>query len=145
MRTPPRPARAAALVPLIAALALTAGCSGGGPAAPPTPEWPTALTVDADTAAPFWVVWTAVAEQGDTAASTLQPALDQLDEAGYSGQEWDPACVTASEQQLAALTGYADVVGVGVAFASEKDVGAFDTLFEGTVVSVTSGEYTCTA
>lgn len=144
MRTRRRHAPAAALVPLLAALTLTAGCSGDSTATP-TLEWPTALTLDADTPAPIWVVWTAVAEQGDAAAATLQPALDQLDEAGYSGQEWDPACVTASEEQLAALTGYADVVGVGVAFASEQEVGAFDTLFDGAVVSVTSGEYTCAA
>ncbi len=144
MRTRRRTAPAAPLV-LLCALVLAAGCTSRTEAVAPQPtlEWPEALALGPDTPDPFWVVWTAVAEQGDASAAALQPSIEQLDAAGYAAEAWDPACQTGAEEQLAALTGFADVVAVGVPFASEQDAGAFDTLYEGSVVSVTPGAYTC--
>ena len=144
MPTRRRPAPAAALA-LLAALTALAGCTSSAEPVPPPPtlEWPEALALDAQTPDPFWVVWTAVAEQGDAAADALQPSIDELGAAGYAVEAWDPACQSGAEEQLTALTGFTDVVAVGVPFASEQDAGAFDTLFEGSVVSVTPGAYTC--
>lgn len=144
MPTRRRTAPAAALALLCALTALT-GCTSPAETVepPPTLEWPEALTLGADTPDPFWVVWTAVAEQSDAAVDALQPSVDELGAAGYTVEAWDPACQSGAEEQLAALTGFTDVVAVGVPFASEQDAGVFDTLFEGSVVSVTPGAYTC--
>ncbi|AEE45107.1 hypothetical protein [Cellulomonas fimi] len=107
-----------------------------------TPAWPTAI--DPATAQDaFWVVWTDVADTAEGAAK-LQPTIDALAAAGYTTLPWDPACQSGAEEQLGGLTGYADPLGVGVAFASAEEAGMFDTLYEGATVSVTEGTYTCT-
>jgi hypothetical protein len=133
----------------------TSGCTGGdddstadatADAASGTPaasSWPTAI--DPATAAdPFWVVWTDVTETGDGDTAALQPSIDSLSALGYQTLPWDPACQSGAEEQLAGLTGYANPLGVGVAFASEEDAGTFYTLYDGGV-SLTEGTYTCGA
>jgi hypothetical protein len=148
----PRRSTVAALT-LSAALVLgTAACTGddaatAGPTASGTPvatTWPTAIDPTATTN-PFWVVWTDVTETGDGDTTALQPSIDSLSALGYQTLPWDPACQSTAEEQLAGLTGFADPLGVGVAFASAQDAGMFDTLYEGATVSLTEGTYTCGA
>lgn len=154
MRRSPRSTAAALL--LAAAVALgTAACTGSGSdddtAAPdgadgtaPTLAWPTAIDPSAAEGS-FFVVWTGVADSAE-GPEKLQPQIDALAAAGYTTLPWDPACQTDAEEQLGGLTGFADPLGVGVAFASAEEAGAFHTLYEGgDVVSVTEGTYTCAA
>ena len=149
----PRRSTVAALTLTAALLLGTTACTGGdddaAADAPPagTPAattWPTAIDPTA-TAEPFWVVWTDVTETGDGDTTTLQPSIDSLSALGYQTLPWDPACQSGAEEQLAGLTGFADPLGVGVAFASAQDAGTFDTLYEGATVSLTEGTYTCGA
>jgi hypothetical protein len=150
MRQPRRSTSAALL--LCATLALsTSACTGddadadsdAAPAdAATAPAWPTAVD-PATTAEPFWVVWTGVVETGDGDTATLQPAIDSLSALGYQTLPWDPACQSGAEEQLAGLTGFADPLGVGVAFGSAQDAGTFDTLYDGATVSLTEGTFTC--
>ncbi|MGY4643475.1 hypothetical protein [Cellulomonas sp. URHB0016] len=152
-----RRSTAAATLLLSASLVLaTAACTGGGDdadadAAPSTDataagttlEWPKAIDPATSTDA-FWVVWTAIVENGDGATQEVQPEIEKLGEVGYQTLPWDPSCQSGAEEQLAGLTGYADPIGVGVAFASAEDAGKFDTLYEGSdTKSVTQGTYTC--
>lgn len=149
MSTRRRTSPAAALL-LGLGLALTAGCSGSSDepddAAAPGGEltWPEAIDVE-DAEGPFWVVWTGVAESGADVEAELQPSVDALAEVGYDTLPWDPKCQTTAEEQLVELTGYTDPLGVGVPFASAEDAGAFDTLYEGAVVTVTEGTHACAA
>ncbi|MDC7120770.1 hypothetical protein OMK64_04395 [Cellulomonas fimi] len=151
MRRTPRSTAAALL--LAAAVVLgTAACTGsddetatpdagGGDGTAATLAWPTAI--DPATAEDsFFVVWTDVAESSE-GPEKLQPTIDALAAAGYTTLPWDPACQSGAEEQLGGLTGYADPLGVGVAFATAEDAGAFDTLYEGATVSILEGTYTC--
>ncbi|UZN02294.1 hypothetical protein [Cellulomonas sp. S1-8] len=140
--TPRHRGRVAAAVLLsVAALLSTAACSGGDEGVDPSAaDWPTAVT-PADTDGDFWVVWTAIAETVDDPA--LATEIDRLAEQGYEVETWSPGCQDGAQEQLGGLTGYAEPVGVGVAFASEEDAGIFDTRDEGTTVSVTTGAWTC--
>ncbi|GIG19537.1 hypothetical protein Cch01nite_02610 [Cellulomonas chitinilytica] len=149
---PHRRSTAAALLLSASLVLATAACTGGGddaddapPSSPTaagtTVEWPTAID-PATTTDAFWVVWTDVVENGDGATQKVQPTIEKLGEVGYDTLPWDPSCQSGAEEQLAGLTGYADPLGVGVAFATAEDAGKFDTLFEGTI-SVTQGTYTC--
>jgi hypothetical protein len=132
----------------------TAACTGDDDAADQVPSastpvesaptWPTAID-PATTSETFWVVWTDVAETGEGDTTTLQPTVDSLSALGYPTLPWDPACQSSAEEQLAALTGFADPLGVGVAFASAQDAGTFDTLYDGATVSLTEGTYACGA
>jgi len=148
----PRRSTAAALTLCATLLISTTACTGGdapedatsaSPDAASAPAWPTAID-PAATTEPFWVVWTEVADTGEGDTTTLQPSIDSLAALGYQVLPWDPACQSGAEEVLAGLTGYADPLGVGVAFASEQDAGTFYTLFEGGV-SVTEGTYACGA
>ena len=150
---PPRRSTVAALTLTAALLLGTAACTGDNrgataepaPTGTPTPStWPTAIDPTA-TSEPFWVVWTEVTETGDGDTTTLQPSIDSLSALGYRTLPWDPACQSGAEEQLAGLTGIAVPLGVGVAFASEQDAGTFFTLYEGSMVSLTEGTYTCGA
>jgi hypothetical protein len=148
----PRRSIVAALT-LSAALLSTAACTGGGSddtadtdsaVAATTPAWPTAID-PATTTEPLFVVWTDVVETGEGDATTLQPSIDSLAALGYQTLPWDPACQSGAEERLAGLTGFADPLGVGVVFATAQDAGTFDTLYEGSTISVTEGTYTCGA
>ncbi len=152
MRQSPRTA-AAALV-LAAAVTLgTAACTGsaddtttpdGGDGSAPTIAWPTAIDPAAAGEA-FWVVWTGIADTAE-GPEKLQPNIDALAAAGYTTLPWDPACQSGAEERLGGLTGFADPLGVGVAFTSAEEAGMFDTLYEGdATIAVTEGTYTCTA
>jgi|GEM_PF-847750 len=151
-----RRSTAAALL-LSAALVLgTAACTGGGDdgadAAPSTDasagttiDWPKAVD-PAATTEPFVVVWTAVVENGDGATQQVQPEIEKLNEVGYQTLPWSPSCQSTAGEQLSALTGYADPLGVGVAFATAEDASKFDTLYEASnTISMTTGTYTCAA
>ena len=139
MRTPRQSLLPAAAV--LAVALLTSACGGGDEGVDPsTADWPTAVT-PADAEGEFWVVWTAVAENGDDPA--LATEVDRLADEGYEVEPWAPGCQSGAQESLGALTGYPEPVGVGVAFASEEDAGVFDTRDEGTTVSVTSGTWTC--
>jgi hypothetical protein len=151
MRRTPRSTAAALL--LAAAVTLgTAACTGSdddaatpdsdaGDGTAATLAWPTAI--DPATAEDsVFVVWTDVADSA-AGPEKLQPTIDALAAAGYTTLPWDPACQSGAEELLGGLTGFADPLGVGVAFASAEDAGAFDTLYEGATVSVTEGTYTC--
>ncbi|WP_315094043.1 hypothetical protein [uncultured Cellulomonas sp.] len=147
----PRRSTAAALLLSATLLLGTAACTGDDPADTPdeaspadatAPTWPTAIDPTA-TAEPFWVVWTDVVQTGEGDTTTLQPTIDSLSALGYPTLPFDPACQSGAEEQLAGLTGFADPLGVGIAFASAQDAGMFDTLYEGTTVSLTEGTYTC--
>lgn len=149
----PRRSTVAALTLCAALLLSTAACTGDDaddPAAPASSApadattWPTAIDPTA-TADPFWVVWTDVTETGDGDTAALQPSIDSLSSLGYQTLPWDPACQSGAEEQLAGLTGFADPLGVGVAFGSAQDAGTFDTLYDGATVSLTEGTYTCGA
>lgn len=151
MSTRRRTTPAAALALALGLAALTAGCTGSSSDEPdataaPADEltWPEAID-PAAAEGEFFVVWTGVAESGADVEAELQPSVDALAEVGYDTLPWDPRCQTGAEESLAALTGYTDPLGVGIPFASPEDVGAFDTLYEGAVVSVTEGTHTCTA
>ena len=150
MRRTPRSTAAALL--LAAAVTLgTAACTGSDDDAAtpdadadgtaPTLAWP--ASIDPATAEDsFFVVWTDVADSAE-GPEKLQPTIDALAAAGYTTLPWDPACQSGAEELLGGLTGFADPLGVGVAFASAEDAGTFDTLYEGATVSVTEGTYTC--
>ncbi len=139
MRTPRQCLLPAAAV--LAAALLTTACGGGEQGVDPsTADWPAAVT-PADAEGDFWVVWTAVAENGDDPALTTE--IDRLADVGYEVEPWAPACQSGAQERLEQLTGYPEPVGVGVAFASEEDAGVFDTRDEGATVSVTSGTWTC--
>ncbi|KQR17011.1 hypothetical protein [Cellulomonas sp. Leaf334] len=141
-----------AALTLSAALLSTAACTGGGgeddapdaTAEVTTPAWPTAID-PTTTTEPFFVVWTEIVETGEGDVTALQPAIDSLSALGYQTLPWDPACQSGTEEKLAGLTGFADPLGVGVVFATAQDAGMFDTLYEGSTVSVTEGTYTCGA
>jgi hypothetical protein len=149
MRHTPRSAAAALLLAGAVVLGASA-CTGSddeptetpeGAGAVATPSWPT--PIDPATAQDaFWVVWTDVAESAE-GPEKLQPTIDALAAAGYTTLPWDPACQSGAEERLGGLTGFADPLGVGVAFASAEEAGMFDTLYEGATVSVTEGTYTC--
>jgi hypothetical protein len=152
MPQPRHPRRAAAAALLLAACATLAGCTHGDatPHASGTPQasaealaWPKAVD-PAQADGQFYVAWTAVEESSDGVAK-LQPEIDKLAKVGYQVLPWDPSCQSGAQEQLAALTGYTKPLGVGVAFATARDAGVFDTLFHGTgsTVSVTQGTYTC--
>jgi hypothetical protein len=152
-----RRSTAAALL-LSAALVLgTAACTGGGDdgtdaapstgasAAGTTLDWPKAID-PAATTEPFVVVWTALVENGDGATQKVEPEIEKLGQVGYQTLPWSPSCQSTAGEQLQALTGYADPLGVGVAFATAEDASKFDTLYEGSnTISVTTGTYTCAA
>ena len=150
MRRTPRSTAAALLLASAVALG-TAACTGsdddtstpdgGADGTAATLAWPTAID-PASTDDPFFVVWTDVSESAD-GPEKLQPTIDALAAAGYTTLPWDPACQSGAEERLGGLTGYTDPLGVGVAFATAEDAGAFDTLYEGATVSVTEGTYTC--
>jgi hypothetical protein len=147
MRQPRRSILAA--LTLSAALLSTAACTGDDGADSPgpavsatTPAWPAAVD-PAGTTDPVFVVWTDVVETGDGDTTTLQPSIDSLSALGYQTLPWDPACQSGAEELLAGLTGFANPLGVGVAFASAQDAGTFDTLYDGATVSLTEGAYTC--
>ena len=150
----PRRSTAAALTLTAALLLTTTACTGGDDDAATSgagtagtqaaTTWPTAIDPTA-AADQFWVVWTDVTETGDGDTTTLQPSIDSLSALGYQTLPWDPACQSGAEEQLAGLTGFADPLGVGVAFGSAQDAGTFDTLYEGATVSLTEGTYTCSA
>ncbi|MGV8976893.1 MAG: hypothetical protein ACOH17_02505 [Cellulomonas sp.] len=136
----------AAAFALLIAVALTSACTSSNETVADTgPTWPAAITLPADSTTQFWVVWTAVADSKDGLEAELQPSVDQLKAAGYDAKPWDPSCQTGAKEALVALTGYADPVAVGLVFASDKDAGTFDTLYDGPVVSVTPGTNTCVA
>jgi len=137
--------RTAPAAVLLLAVALTSACTSSMDTADTGPSWPTAIALPADTTTTFWVVWTAVAEAKDGVDAELKPAADLLKAAGYDAKPWDPTCQTGAKEALVALTGYADPVAVGVVFASDKDAGTFDTLYDGPVVSVTPGTNACAA
>jgi len=149
-----RRSTAAALLLSASLVLATAACTGGddddaapstdSTAAGTTVEWPQAIDPATATDA-FWVVWTDVVENGDGATAKVQPTIEKLGEVGYDTLPWDPSCQSGAEEQLSGLTGYADPLGVGVAFASAEDAGKFDTLYEGSTISVTQGTYTCAA
>ena len=149
----PRRSTVAALTLTAALLLTTSACTGGDEDATPDPApsgtpaattWPTAIDPTV-TSEPFWVVWTDVTETGDGDTTALQPSIDSLSALGYPTLPWDPACQSGAEEQLAGLTGITDPLGVGVAFASEQDAGTFFTLYDGSMVSLTEGTYTCGA
>ncbi len=142
MLTPRHPrGRVAAVALSVAVLLTTAACSGGdGGVDPSAADWPEAIS-PADADGDFWVVWTAVAENGDDPALATETA--RLAEQGYETEPWSPQCQAGALEQISGLTGYAEPVGVGVAFASEEDAGVFDTRDEGTTVTVSSGSWTC--
>ena len=143
-RVPRRDALAAGLA--AATLHVTAACGTGTSAGtdagvdPSAADWPAAVS-PADADGDVWAVWTAVDASADAEAVTAEVA--RLGEQGYDVQPTDPACQDGAHEQLAALTGIAEPVAVGVLFASEEDAGVFDTRDEGTTVSVTSGAWTC--
>lgn len=140
----------AAVLLVALGLALTAGCTGSSEEPADAAQtggeltWPEAIDVD-EAEGEFWVVWTGVAESGADVEAALQPSVDALAEVGYDTLPWDPKCQSGAEESLIALTGYADPLGVGVPFATAEDAGAFDTLYEGAVVTVTPGTHTCGA
>ncbi|SFJ79199.1 hypothetical protein [Cellulomonas sp. KH9] len=138
MRTHPR-GRLAAAAALSATLLLTA-CSGDQGVDPSTADWPAAVT-PADADGEFWVVWTAIAENGDDPA--LATEVERLADEGYEVDPWAPSCQSGAQDALSGLTGYGEPVGVGVAFGSEEDAGVFDTRDEGSTVSITKGTWTC--
>ncbi|MBF0686430.1 MAG: hypothetical protein IR158_01515 [Cellulomonas sp.] len=142
MRTPRhRPGRLAATALTVAALLTVAACGGGDEGVDPsTADWPTAIT-PADAEGEFFVVWTALAENGDDPA--LATEVERLADQGYEVEPWAPGCQSGAQEDLSALTGLAEPVGVGVAFASAEDAGVFDTRDEGATVSVTTGTWTC--
>lgn len=143
MRTPRHHhGRVVAAVALSATLLVTAtACSSGAKGVDPsTADWPKAVA-PADAEGEFYVVWTAIAENGDDPA--LASEIDRLSEEGYEVESWKAACQSGAKEQLSGLTGYADPVGIGVAFASAEDAGVFDTRDTGTTVSVTTGTWTC--
>ena len=144
-RMPNRRRTAPFAVPvLLLAVALTGACSPARQAPVDTgPTWPVAISRPADTTTKFWVVWTAIAETKTGVTAELQPAVDKLKAAGYDTAPWDPKCQTGAKESLVALTGYADPVAVGLVFASDQDAGAFNTLFGGSIVSVTPGTNAC--
>lgn len=166
-RTSPRPAVAAPLPPprprrrtgttahlgpltgLLAAVCALGGCiAAPAPAEPPTGAptaaqtlvWPTAVDPAAATGT-LWVVWTAVA--ADASDPTLTTAAAELGALGFTASPWPASCQDGAQEVLSALTGTQDPTGVGVAFASAQDAGVFDTLYDGTTVSLTEGAYTC--
>lgn len=145
LRPPVRTSGRAVGLALALALAVT-GCTGGDDEAeagvdPSTQDWPAAVdpaTAEGD----VWVVWTAVAEDGDQAA--VDAAVAELRTAGYAdAAPLDPACQEGTGEVLGGVTGIDDPTAVGVAFASAEDAGVFDTRFAGTTVSLTSGPWTC--
>jgi len=140
--TPRHPrGRVAGLALSLAVLLTTAACTGGDDGVDPSAaEWPTAVAPGASDG-DLWVVWTAVAENDEDPA--LATEVERLAEQGYETEPLSPACQPGAQEQLAGLTGYAEPVGIGVAFASEEDAGVFDTRDEGTTVSVTTGTWTC--
>ncbi|MBD7918265.1 hypothetical protein H9657_08245 [Cellulomonas sp. Sa3CUA2] len=141
MRTPRhRRVRAAATVLSVAALLTVAACSGDDGVDPSTADWPEAIA-PADAEGEFFVVWTAIAENGDDPA--LATEVDRLAEEGYEVEPWSPGCQSGAQDKLSTLTGFTEPVGVGVSFASEEDAGIFDTRDEGTTVSLTQGTWTC--
>ncbi|GIG38935.1 hypothetical protein [Cellulomonas phragmiteti] len=142
MRTPRhRHGRLAVTALSVAALLTVSACSGGDEGVDPsTADWPAAVT-PADADGEFWVVWTAVAEDGDDPALATEVA--RLADEGYEVEPWSPACQSGAQEQLAGLTDFAEPVGVGVAFASEQDAGVFDTRDAGTTISLTRGTWTC--
>ena len=143
MPTRRRIAPFAALVVLIA-VTLTSACSSPKPAPTATGlTWPAVIARPADATTKFWVVWTAVADAKTGVDAVLQPAVAKLKAAGYDTAPWDPKCQTGAKESLVALTGYADPVAVGLVFATDQDAGAFDTLFEGGIVSITPGTNAC--
>lgn len=145
MPTPRRAAPPAAIALILAVLALT-GCSAteDEPASTPAAvEWPEAVALDDVGDEEFFVVWTGVAESGPGAETELQPSVDALAEVGYDTLPWDPKCQSGAEEGLIALTGFADPLGVGIPFATAEDAGAFDTLYEGAIVTVSPGTHTC--
>ena len=145
--------RVAAVALVLAACAALAGCTHADakPHAAATKQpsadalaWPKAVD-PAQANGQFYVVWTAVEETSD-GPTKLQPEIDKLAKAGYQVLPWDPSCQSGAKEQLAALTGYKDPLGVGVAFGSARDAGVFDTLYHGaggSTKSVTQGTYTC--
>ncbi|GAA4627391.1 hypothetical protein [Cellulomonas oligotrophica] len=144
VRTAARTTARAAGLALALALAVT-GCTGGDDEAeagvdPSTQDWPAAVdpaTAEGD----VWVVWTAVAEDGDQAA--VDAAVAELRTAGYAdAAPLDPACQEGTAELLGAM-GFDEPTAVGLAFASAEDAGVFDTRFAGTTVSLTSGPWTC--
>ena len=152
----PRRSTAAALL-LSATLVLSAAACTGDDAddtadpassdaatAATEPTWPTVID-PTTTTDPYFIVWTDVVETGDGDTTALQPEIDSLAALGYQTLPLDPACQSSAEEQLAGLTGFADPLGVGLAFASAQDAGMFDTLYEGTTVTVSTGTYTCGA
>lgn len=141
MRTPRRGRVAATLTLSFAALLLVSACSGGDEGVDPsTADWPTAIT-PADADGEFVVVWTAIAENGEDPALATEVA--RLADEGYEVEAWSPACQSGAQEGLSALTGFAEPVGVGVAFATDEDAGIFDTRDEGTTISVTKGTWAC--
>ncbi|MFC8192171.1 hypothetical protein ACFUMH_10975 [Cellulomonas sp. NPDC057328] len=141
MPKPPLPRRTAAALLAAGALVLPlAACSGDDGVDPSTAAWPEAVD-PAEADGDVWVVWTAVADAGGEGA--LEEEVARLGELGYDAQAWDPACQEGTGEAISGLTGYADPVGVGLAFASEEDAGVFDTRYEGATVSITPGPYTC--
>ncbi|WP_163276289.1 hypothetical protein [Cellulomonas iranensis] len=141
----PRPvAHRAALPTVLAAVTLlvSAACGSDADAGvdPSAADWPAAVS-PAEADGDVWAVWTAVDASADAEALTAEVA--RLDQQGYDVEPVDPACQEGAHEQLAALTGIAEPVAVGVLFASEEDAGVFDTRDEGTTVSVTSGAWTC--
>ncbi|NYI57987.1 hypothetical protein [Cellulomonas soli] len=144
---PARPVRGIlAAVGVLAALAGTAGCSpddgAAADAAPTGLSWPTAVD-PASTDGTLWVVWTDVAQDATVAGAELADTVEDLDALGYRTSPWEPTCQESAQEALGGLTGYEAPVGVGLAFSSAQDAGAFDTLCEGTTVTVTEGAYTC--
>ena len=143
MRTPRhRPGRLAATSLTVAALLTVAACSSGGAEGvdPSAADWPEAVdpaTHDGE----FVVVWTAIAETAQDPA--LAAEVERLAEEGYEVEPWSPGCQSGAQDPLTSLTGFAEPVGVGVAFASEEDAGVFDTRDEGSTVSHTTGTWTC--
>lgn len=143
MRTPRHVrGRTAATVTLtVATLLAVAACGGGDDGVDPSAaDWPTAIT-PADAEGEFHVVWTAIAETADDPA--LATEIERLADEGYEAEAWSPGCQSGAQEQLAGLTGFAEPVGVGVAFATAEDAGIFDTRDEGTTVSLTTGTWTC--
>jgi hypothetical protein len=144
--------RGAALVAVTASLALTA-CTAhpsgsGAPVVAPTTDasaaaltWPTAIDpTQADGA--FYVVWTDLEEETQ-GTKVLQPEVDALAKLGYSTIPWEPSCQEHAAEQISSTTGLKKPLGVGLAFASARDAGVFDTLYQGRTLAVTEGTYTC--
>lgn len=141
MPQPLHPRRTAAALLAAGALALPlAACTGDDGVDPSTAAWPEAVA-PAEAEGDLWVVWTAVADAGGEGA--LEEEVSRLGELGYDAEAWDPECQEGAGAQIAGVTGYADPVAVGLAFASEEDAGVFDTRYEGATVSLTTGPWTC--